>query len=77
MAKGTAVPVTDPFIIVSGRGKDTVWLELYIQLVTAYTKMCQNDTVDDGKRSAGRHRILHNHSECQLSTKDFERPTDL
>ncbi len=73
----TAVPVTDPFVIVSGRGKDAAWLELFVQQDTAYTKTCQNGTVDVGKRTAERHRILHGHSECQLSTKDFEIPTDL
>ncbi len=77
MKKCTAVPVTDPFVIVSGRGKDTAWLELYVQQDTAYTKTCQNGTVDVGKWSAGHHRIFHGHSECQLSTKDFKIPSDL
>ena len=75
--KCTAVPVTDPFVIVSGRGKDAAWLELFVQQDTAYTKTCQNGTVDVGKWTAGSHRILHGHSECQLSTKNFEIPTDL
>ena len=35
--KCTAVPVTDPFVIVSGRGKDIAWLELFVQQDTAYT----------------------------------------
>ncbi len=65
------------FIIVSGRGKNAAWLELYIQQDTAYTKTCQNSTVDVRKWSAGHHRIFHGHSECQLLTKDFKIPTDL
>ncbi len=40
--KCTAVPVTDPFVIVSGRGKDAAWLELFVQQDTAYTKTCHN-----------------------------------
>ncbi len=73
----TAVPVTDPFVIISGRGGgDAAWLELYVQQDTAYTQTCQNGTVDVGKWTAGRHKILYGHS-CQLSTKDFEIPTDI
>ncbi len=75
--KCTAVPVTDPFVVVSGRGKDAAWLELYVQQDTGYTKTCQNGMVDVGKWTAGRHRIIDGHSECQLSTKDFKTPTDL
>ncbi len=75
--KCTAVPVTDPFVIISGRGKDAAWLELFVQKDTAYTKTCKNGTVDVGKWTTGRHRILHGHYECQLSTKDFEIPTYL
>ncbi len=75
--KCTAVPVTDPFIIVSGRGEDTDWLELYVQQDTTYTKKCRNGTVDVRKWLAGSHRDIHGHSECQLSTKDFEIPSDL
>ncbi len=75
--KCTAVPVTDPFVIVSGRGKDAAWLELFVQQDTAYNKTCHNGTVDVGKWTAGRHRILHGHSEYQLSTEDSEIPTDL
>ncbi len=65
------------FVSVSGRRKDAAWLELYIQQDTAYTKTCQNCTVDVGKWSAGHHRIFLGHSECQLLTKDFKIPTDL
>ncbi len=75
--KCTAVPVTDPFVIVSGREEDAAWLELFVQQDTAYTKTCLNGTVDVGKWHAGRHRIFHGHSECQISTSDFEIPTDL
>ena len=74
--KCTAVSVTDPFVIVSGRGEDAAWLELYVQQETAYTKTCLNDTVDVGKWHAGCHRILHGHSGFQLSTKEFEISTD-
>ncbi len=74
--KCTAVPVTDPCVIVSGRGKDAALLELFVQQDTAYTKTCQNCTANIRKGTAGRDRILHGHSECQLSTKD-EIPTDL
>ncbi len=77
MKKCTAVPVTDPFAIVSGRGKDAAWLELFVQQDTAYTKTCQNGTVDIRKWTAGRHRILHGHYVCQLLSKDFEIATDL
>ncbi len=62
------------FVIVSGRGKDAAWLELYIQQDTAYTKTCQNGTVGVEKWSARHHRILHGHSECQLLTKDLSVP---
>ncbi len=75
--KCTNMPVTDPFIIVLGLVKNGAWLELYVQQDTAYTKTCQNGTVDVRKWSDGHHRILHGHSECQLSTKDFEIPTIL
>ena len=54
----TVVPVTDPFVIVSGRGKDAAWLELYVLQDTAYTKTCQNGTVNVGKWLAEHHRIL-------------------
>ena len=76
-ARRAAVPVTDPFVIVSGQGKDAAWLELFVQQDAAYTKTCHNGTVNVGKWTAGRHRILHGLSECQLSTKDFKIPTDL
>ena len=76
VGKCTAVPVTDPFVIISGRGKDAAWLELFVQQDSAYTKTCHNGTVDVGKWTAGRHRILYGHSECQLSTKNSEIPTD-
>ncbi len=59
--KCTVVPVTDSFVFVSGRGNDTAWLELYIQQDTAYTKTCQNSTVDVGKWYARRHKIIHGH----------------
>ncbi len=75
--KCTTVPVTDPFVFVSRRGTDAAWLELFVQQETAYSKTCKNGPVDVRKWTAGRHKILHSHSECQLSTKDFEIPTDL
>ncbi len=30
------MPVTDPFVIVLGRGRDAAWLELYVQQETTY-----------------------------------------
>ena len=59
LEKCTALPVTDPFLIVSGRGKDAAWLELYVQQDTTYTKTCKNGAFEPVSLEAQAQRKTH------------------